>query len=404
MKKLLTILLIFIASISLAQTVYLKLTNASNMIMKSGSCIVINGTNTNAISSDATSKLVSEEQINKIYWTIGTGTGTYIVPFKNSAGVSVAIEYNITSAGVGNGNTIFSTGPTNATQKMTSTTLYPPPVTNMNNAGVDNSANVVDRFWFVTYDATYTINPSGTYKFYYADADIVGLTEANLQAQYWHNTNNNWVLPPIGTVTVASNFVGSIPSNSNSSVWTLVDKTTPLPIELLYFNVECQANNLLFKWTTASESNSNNFFIEKSADAINWGAIKMVSAQGNSNTLHEYSVSYPFQDEHYYRLTEIDYDGAYQQSNIVYSECDNVIVDVTISPNPTNATTKVRYSSYSEEPYNIIIYDQIGKTIYEKNHTIDVIHDVNLENYSPGIYTIKIYNSHGIYTNKIIKL
>ncbi len=110
----------------------------------------------------------------------------------------------------------------------------------------------------------------------------------------------------------------------------------PLPVELLFVKaIVTEAQLVKILWATASETNNKGFEIEKSSDGIDWTYTGYVEGNGTTSESHNYSFtdpSPPFPNG-YYRLKQIDFDGAYEYSKIVSVKgewSDNVIV----YPNP----------------------------------------------------------------------
>ena len=408
MKYLISLLFILLFYITSAQTVYFKIVDAK-VVMKSGGNIIINGTNTDAITSNAGGHLISEEQINKVRWIIKTSTGNYVVPFKDASGNSVAIAFNLTVAGTGNGYILYSVGPTISTpdnQYMVSTGIYPTPIGNITNTSNSNNAlNMANRFWFVDY-SSYTTNPTGTYTLYYTDNDISGLTEANLQAQYWNTSLNKWVLPPTGTVNVGTNNVSGINSSSNGYVWAILDKNFPLPIKLEEFKADCQSTNgvINFIWATLSEIDTDFFVLEKSFDGTYWSVVKKLPAAGNSNTRLGYSVTVATPYEPYFRLKTVDYDGTYSISNVITTNCDNILYNaIDIYPNPTSSLINIAVIDSISEYITIDIYNSMGDFLYTKKDIPLRNTIVDMSSYGAGIYFIRIYNNHGLFVYRVIK-
>ena len=89
-----------------------------------------------------------------------------------------------------------------------------------------------------------------------------------------------------------------------------------MPIELVYFNVECESNQLHFSWQTASELNNDYFEIEQSNDAIHFIPLeKIESKNGNTNTQQNYSISVSTHpDSKYFRLKQVDKDNKFSYS------------------------------------------------------------------------------------------
>jgi hypothetical protein len=122
---------------------------------------------------------------------------------------------------------------------------------------------------------------------------------------------------------IATNSLGQLTLRwttdvSNVGTWggflVTITSTTPLPVELLYFEgITYPAFNNL-KWATSSEQNSSHFVIEKSTDGENWREIVIEPAAGNSNE----KINYYYLDNvneftlHYYRLVQYDIDGKFE--------------------------------------------------------------------------------------------
>jgi len=92
-----------------------------------------------------------------------------------------------------------------------------------------------------------------------------------------------------------------------------ISDADPLPVELYLFDgISKGSNNVLF-WSTATESNSSHFNLQKSRDGETWNTIATVNAAGNSTTNIDYDVTdYNVESiVNYYRLQQYDFDGTY---------------------------------------------------------------------------------------------
>ena len=412
MKKILIILFLLIYSNIFAQP--FTLNDDIKVTMYNGANIIIDPSGVadiqKSIRTTGTGNgyIVCEDEINKIkIWLRDQMFAGAIltIPYATSTGTTVKIKITSITPGSNDGMMIFSTAPTTNDNKLISTSAYPSTVTNMNGlSGGDNSANVVDRFWFVDFYG-YTTIPVSTYAFYYTDSDLGTITESNLQAQVWNGTI--WVLPPVGSVFTASNDVYNIPSVATGQCWTLVDKNVPLPIELLYFIGDCYIGDglLHFEWETASESNSNKFIIEKSSDLYNWISVADVNASGNSTTSKLYSKDIPIQYEIYYRLKQIDINGTTQIFNPITLECKNQLEkNFIIYPNPTKDEIIIEKIGEDVELINIELITDIGEKILSRYEFENKTFNISLKNYSNQLYILKIWHKRGYLISKIIKL
>jgi len=85
----------------------------------------------------------------------------------------------------------------------------------------------------------------------------------------------------------------------------------PLPVKFVSFTVARKQDKVLVEWSTAQESNSSNFIVERSENGTSWTAIASVKAAGESSTL----VNYSYTDKSinapvvYYRVKQVDIDG-----------------------------------------------------------------------------------------------
>ncbi len=117
-----------------------------------------------------------------------------------------------------------------------------------------------------------------------------------------------------------------------------------LPVTLLSFDAHFQDGEVLIKWKTASEVNTDYFTIERSPDGKNWDQIMRRDAEGSPQTGLDYEETdkYPLPDVAYYRLVQTDYDGNYSHSGIVAVNVKGKQVE--LFPNPVSGILSVRGS------------------------------------------------------------
>ena len=158
----------------------------------------------------------------------------------------------------------------------------------------------------------------------------------------------------------------------------------PLPISLTFFDIaKTQNEQVLLKWSTASEVNNDYFEVENSADGQAWQFVSKVSGQGNS-TISQY---YQFLDKNpksgtsYYRIKQVDFDG-----QISYTPIKSIFFDVLhtqhsfhISPNPVTHQLSIQ-GEYSGET-QIQIFNAQGREVegllFHKEQTrmsVDISH------------------------------
>src|SRR5690606_18361945 len=137
--------------------------------------------------------------------------------------------------------------------------------------------------------------------------------------------------------------------------------TTVLPVSLSSFTASIGANGQSkLIWSTSSESNNKGFDILRSTDGANFEVIGSVSSKalnGNSNEtlLYEYVDANPANGTNYYRLKQIDLNGASSLSEIKSVNYMLSAADVSIYPNP--ATDFVNVKSEGARLLKVYVYD-----------------------------------------------
>jgi hypothetical protein len=112
-----------------------------------------------------------------------------------------------------------------------------------------------------------------------------------------------------------------------------------LPIELVDFYSNSNDYQVTLYWQTLTEINNEYFEIEKSKDGKNFHSIAKIKGNGSTTNLSPYKFSYNETEKgcHYYRLKQVDFDGGFWYSDIIY-ECTNSLMqnNFRIYPNPIN--------------------------------------------------------------------
>ncbi len=374
--------------------------------------LVIGNSNPNAITRNVSGHIISEGEFNKIKWNIGTTAGTYTIPYgigstPYGVGANTYIPNTMTTASAAGatGSITFSTYPT---PTWLNSAYKPTGVLHVNSyLGFDNSYSVIDRFWRIQAE-NYTTKPAlSNMLFSYRDIEWSAasniITEANLVAQRYNSTTDDWddYLPGGSDNTVSNNVSGATAPNSPTvqlyDWWTLVDFQSPLPIELTSFNAKCDDVKITLLWETASESNNDHFEIERSSDAISFAKIGSVHTQnGNSNGPQSYSFEdlSPLSGTAYYRLKQVDTDGKFSYSSIVRTNCafntsgDPVIV---VYPNPADDIFTVNVKNLPGKK-TFMIYDLLGQKMlapFEMEEK-DGILPIKVSSFARAYYILRI--------------
>ncbi len=226
-----------------------------------------------------------------------------------------------------------------------------------------------------------------------------GDTTLNLVASNLLGTSFTDTLPPAFGPTLSYNYVitsndmfgESFPSNP------AVTGAPSFPVEWLYFDIEAQGTDrVALSWATASEQNSSHFEVEKSYDGVSFEKLGEVSAAVFSQEVQRYH----FHDEAlphqrvYYRLRQVDLDGAYQYSETRDILFTGPVTDRTsLYPNPTHGAVNLGGLNPFQS-YDIQVLDLNGRSIWKQSLSADFAgkHAVDLSGLGKGVYHCVIRN------------
>jgi hypothetical protein len=193
-------------------------------------------------------------------------------------------------------------------------------------------------------------------------------------------------------VYIGSPYVGAAPDRGYAEFGAGV-----LPVKLTSFSGhEINGKNLL-QWTTANESNSNYFTIERSTDGQRFTAIGQVNAAGFSTTEIKYNFTdaSPVDGINYYRLVMVDRDGSMEYSKIISINNKNsrslLITYADLSAGSSMAT--IRVNSAKAQSANLAIIDVSGRVLLTTGVALqkgDNTINKAVPFISKGIYYIKI--------------
>lgn len=145
-------------------------------------------------------------------------------------------------------------------------------------------------------------------------------------------------------------------SNSESS----------LPVSLVSFTTQKQNNNVKLNWITASEQNNSHFDILRSSDGKEFYSITKIPGAVNSNQIQHYSYidKNPFLGVNYYKLKQVDFDGASTESGIQTIFISQAIEGFTVYQDRNSLMVSI-YSPTSLDG-SITLSDISGKILMEK--------------------------------------
>lgn len=176
----------------------------------------------------------------------------------------------------------------------------------------------------------------------------------------------------------------------------------PLPIELLFFNVEVVKNQVHLTWATASEENFDFFSVERSENGQEYYEISTVPGNGFSDEIinYEFLDQSPLAGRSFYRLKAVDFDGSFE-----YFQIESVVFDqlgVDIYPNPVyDDRLSVWVNFENNLPIKLTIFDSQGKMV-AKHPLASGLNRLNLGELSPGSFIVVINSGVLEHRSKLI--
>ncbi len=139
--------------------------------------------------------------------------------------------------------------------------------------------------------------------------------------------------------------------------------STPLPVELITFEARTEAPaGIALSWSTATERGSARFDIQRSSDAVSWHVLGSVPGAGNSQERQDYTWmdQEPLQGANYYRLRQVDIDGATTELPVRSAWWSEVRTPVAF-PNPTDGRFALTVDP--DVPASVEVLDPLGRIV-----------------------------------------
>lgn len=205
------------------------------------------------------------------------------------------------------------------------------------------------------------------------------------------NTATNW--------TLNQNGLAPLDVLSTAS-FTNLQFGSGFPVEWLVFKANVDGSKVQLSWATASELNNDYFTIERSTDAMVFEEIGRQTGVGTSQEVQTYQFTddQPQARTLYYRLRQVDFDGAFDYSQVVQVEGVQVSVSMKLYPNPISNELHVDHVKGTLQLYTLT-----GKLLQQ--YQLDSYENViDVSSLDRGYYFALIIDENGNkYSRKIVK-
>ena len=187
------------------------------------------------------------------------------------------------------------------------------------------------------------------------EADFTGLNEGDYRVYgvtYSETVNTSlWVGQTLSRVVSGGDDQGCVQLSDNSRPLTIQGNQVAAPVEWLSFTGAVDASSRAeLRWSVAAEVDNDYFTVSRSDDGQAWQPIGQVSGRGTDPTYGSYVFAdpTPLGGPTYYRLTQVDYDGSFDYSEIVRLDAgaDGALA---VYPNPFTSEVRVTTAVASTE-------------------------------------------------------
>lgn len=243
---------------------------------------------------------------------------------------------------------------------------------------------------------------------YWQDQAASGIANASQLRVGVLNASNLWQSFGQGTISygssgyittaVAVNTFGPLSFGSTGS-------GNSLPVKLMSFDARPEGSSVLLEWTTASETGSDYFTIERSADGITFESIGQVDAAGYSTEVTNYSATdhAPLSGISYYRLRQTDMDGHTETSDVVMVQ--RTVSNMTVSAFPNPAAGNILHVTVSDKAQGakqVTLMNGVGMVITRQMLDGDAV-TLDMNGLPAGVYFVAVNGEDTLETIKVIR-
>jgi Peptidase family C25/Propeptide_C25/Secretion system C-terminal sorting domain len=190
-----------------------------------------------------------------------------------------------------------------------------------------------------------------------------------------------------------------------------------VPVELSSFTAECNQDEVLLRWQTATETNNKGFEIQRAivpenGEVTKWEKLTFLNGAGTSTKPNNYFFKDKIEKagKFKYRIKQIDLDGTSAFSKAIEVKITGP-KDYCLYqnyPNPFNPSTTIKFALPVKTRLRLTIYNSIGEKVKELfNGELDAgYHEMNFNasGLASGIYFYNFESENFVQTKKLILL
>ncbi|TGD79665.1 T9SS type A sorting domain-containing protein [Hymenobacter wooponensis] len=206
---------------------------------------------------------------------------------------------------------------------------------------------------------------------------VVGQSNGAGWSNVGHSANSSSTLTSSSFTSFGDFVLASTDQNQN-----------PLPVSLISFTGKSQPDGVSLRWATATEKQNAFFEVERQVAGQPFRILTRVAGRGNSNTLTSYSYldSTPLPGIAYYRLRQVDADGASTYSSILAVLVADQPLQLTIYPNPTSHELRLTGLG-ADGQYRV--FNEQGTVQLIGQLSVGAM-SINVSSLHPGLYRLEV--------------
>ena len=173
-----------------------------------------------------------------------------------------------------------------------------------------------------------------------------------------------------------------------------------LPVDFMDLDAVLAGTTVEVNWSTASESNASHYIVERSDNAVDYTPIGSLQAMGNTSTLTNYGFvdEAPMEGLNYYRVQQVDMDGALTISPADYAIYRKAATQMVVFPNPAGDMLFANFDMPEDDAVIWRIIDAQGRLLEQdlyQGTKGNMLIDVPLERLAAGNYTLLVNDVRG---------
>jgi ELWxxDGT repeat protein len=187
--------------------------------------------------------------------------------------------------------------------------------------------------------------------------------------------------------------------NQATDLYVLSGNESVLPLQFLQFAAAEAKEGVQLNWTTSNERNTKNFEVQRSVDGSQFVNISTVTAAGQTSASKDYTwldkEAYSQKTSAlYYRLRQVDNNGAYNYSKIAIIQlAAKPVVGLQISPNPATSVTRLNFTATMGSTAQLRIFNSNGQIVKSISTRLTAGNNqqvISLDGLAPGVYQAEL--------------